>query len=177
MSDPCTTLTLEEAKRLFEYDPETGRLTRRVLAEWSKSTATRYGGQEAGTADLDGRRFVSLSAEHGRIAVARVIWLMMTGSLPDNQIDHRNTDPSDNRWHNLRQATQAQNQSNKGPFKNNKTGLKGAYPHHRNKGRWFSTITIGKKAKYIGIYNCPVAAHLAYVVAANVAFGQFARGS
>ena len=50
--------------------------------------------------------------------VHRIVWLLNTGEWPKNTIDHINRDPLDNRFENLRDCTQAENNLNKGPYKN-----------------------------------------------------------
>lgn len=49
----------------------------------------------------------------------------MTGQWPKHQIDHRNGNRADNRWENLREATNGQNRQNARVNKNSWTGVKG----------------------------------------------------
>jgi hypothetical protein len=55
----------------------------------------------------------------------RLAWLYMVGVWPDDEIDHWNRDPSDNRFTNLRDATHAKNGFNSGKRSNNSSGRKG----------------------------------------------------
>jgi hypothetical protein len=50
---------------------------------------------------------------------------MMTGEWPKTQIDHINLDKADNRWCNLREATQSQNFANTRILASNGSGFKG----------------------------------------------------
>ena len=50
-------------------------------------------------------------------SVARLCWLVQTGDWPEHTIDHINRDPWDNRWCNLRDITQKENNFNKGFYK------------------------------------------------------------
>jgi hypothetical protein len=52
----------------------------------------------------------------------RLAWLYMTGSWPREQIDHINLIKNDNRFENLREATQTQNHAN---TRARRRGLKG----------------------------------------------------
>lgn len=54
----------------------------------------------------------------------RLAFLIMTGSIPD-YVDHLNGDGTDNRWVNLRSATQAENNLNKKVYSCNSTGFSG----------------------------------------------------
>ena len=55
----------------------------------------------------------------------RVIWAMMTGRWPDDEIDHRDRDPANNRWENLREATHSLNMLNRDEPSTNTSGVKG----------------------------------------------------
>jgi len=105
----------------LNYCPETGSLT---WAERScKSFDSDLVGKEVGhkwTAK-DGYKShgVKLTVK-GRVfgvVVARLCWLVHTGDWPKHTIDHINRDTYDNRWDNLRDVTQAENNSNKGLYK------------------------------------------------------------
>jgi hypothetical protein len=84
-------------RELFNYDPESGELTWRV----SQSNNVKVG-QVAGHLTHFGYRVVGINGHIYR--VHQIIWLWMTGYLPDypkDEIDHKNTVRDDNRWENL----------------------------------------------------------------------------
>lgn len=54
----------------------------------------------------------------------RLAWVWMTGAWPEFELDHINLDKADNRFANLRQATHAENGSNRIPQSNNTSGYK-----------------------------------------------------
>jgi hypothetical protein len=148
----------KRAHELFNYDPETGKFTRTV----------EVGAKHEGylMVCIDGKQYPA----------HRVAWLMMTGEWPSELIDHANMDRMDNRWGNLRAATTAQNQANVPRRSSNKSGWKGVSwfkPNHK----WVTFIQAGGKTRNLGYFDCPAAAHFAYVVAAHAAFGEFSRGS
>jgi hypothetical protein len=67
----------------------------------------------------------------------------MTGRHPKEEVDHRNGNSLDDRWSNLREATRYQNEANKGPYRNNASGLKGIRNH---RGRWEAAIQVRESA-------------------------------
>lgn len=97
----------------------------------------------------------------------------MTGEWPKKGLDHENTDPSGNRWPNLREATQRQNNGNARRAKHNKSGFKGVY-WNKEKSCWTAQIK-KEKSTHLGYFKTPEAAHAAYVKAAQAWFGEFAR--
>ncbi len=94
----------------------------------------------------------------------------MKGVEPSAEIDHRNTDPSDDRWDNLREATTSQNGMNK---TGHRDGLKGAYKHRT--GRWRSVIQIDGVQRSLGLFDTESEAHAAYIRAAHQLHGEFAN--
>jgi hypothetical protein len=177
-----TDITQDYLKETLDYDPETGVFVwkRRNISAFSSAAYpereyprwnTRYAGKEAGVPDRRGYIRVKLCGK--RHAAHRLAWLWMTGSWPALDIDHANLNKSDNRWANLRLATRSENTANRPPANNNTTGLKGVYWHKANR-KW--TAAIGKGgANYLGSFDCPAAASIAYQIAADNFFGQFAR--
>jgi hypothetical protein len=98
----------------------------------------------------------------------------MMGEWPSEQIDHRNTTPSDMRWDNLRRATHADNIHNQGTQKNNTSGYKGV-SRRTDCNRWMAMIKSGGNRHYLGLFKTPAAAHQAYKKAAKELHGEFAR--
>ena len=86
-------------------------------------------------------------------------------------IDHRNGNGLDNRKTNLRLATNAENQRNKGARADNRSGYKGVSPA---RGVWRAQIKVDQRSFTLGYFECPVAAAKAYDVAAAEKHGQFA---
>ena len=56
--------------------------------------------------------------------VHQIIWVYMTGKWPDKLIDHEDLNGENNKWYNLRLATQSQNMMNVGLRATNTTGVK-----------------------------------------------------
>jgi hypothetical protein len=86
-------------------------------------------------------------------------------------IDHINGNRLDNRRENLRFATQKENCQN---AKGKRGGLKGIYYHPRDKN-WIANIGMDGKTHFIGAYNNPEDAALAYDSAALYYFKEFAK--
>lgn len=102
----------------------------------------------------------------------RLAWFYVTGSWPPNLVDHKDRNGQNNIWTNFRLSTVSQNSANAGLSKNNSSGWKGvAWVDCRRK--WRSQIRTGG-GKHLGYFNCPAAAHFAYLVAANKIYGEFA---
>ena len=160
-------ITQEELKEFVSYDPETG------IFRWIKKTGRKgYIGKEVGSKHSRGYKDAKINGKH--IFLHRAAWLYMTGSFPVDQIDHKNGDRSDNRWENLREACQQQNSANMKMRKNNKSGLKGVSLYPKG-NRWRAFIHIDYKTKYLGSFLSKEEAHAAYIEAAQLKHGEFAR--
>lgn len=158
---------------MLNYDALTGILTWKYREDVPKKWNTRYAGSIAGSQSFHGT-IISIHKE--RLRAHRVIWLWMTGSVPVRLIDHKNLNPNDNRWENLREATSSQNLANTRARSTNKIGLKGV-SWSAKENKWQVSITKDYKQRRVGTFDCPAAAHFAYLLAAINSFGEFARGS
>ena len=127
-------------------------------------------GDVAGTLAVD--RYRKITIKRKKYRAHQLAWLYMTGEWCPLLIDHRDGDPSNNRWGNLRRATVSQSNANRGLHRSNACGLKGA---SRHRSRWRATIHKNGKRHHLGIFPTPQAAHAAYVKAARKLFGEFAR--
>ena len=136
-----------EAIRVLEYDPQTGIVRHRINHGRAKAGAI------AGTKRRDGYSVVWVD---GKLHLMhRVIYLMMTGEWPAQQIDHINRDPSDNRWCNLCAVAPRENLMNRRSYRtrtDNASGCPGVHFMPRV-GKWCSRISIGGKRQYLGIFN------------------------
>lgn len=87
-------------------------------------------------------------------------------------VDHRNCDGLDNRRINLRDSSHSQNLANRGLDKNNTSGFTGVVRNHK---RWAAQINVRCSHLYLGTYDALEEAALAYMLAAILYFGEFAR--
>jgi len=157
-------VTRARLRELLHYDPDTGEF--RWLARVTKWIKP---GDMAGTVD-QGYRRITIAGRHYR--AHHLAWFYMKGKWCPQVIDHRDGDPSNNRWANLRPATRWQNSANKRLYRNNACGLKGVC---RERSGWRATIYKDGQRHHLGNFPTPQEAHAAYVKAARELFGEFAR--
>lgn len=164
-------LTQSYLRHYLSYDPETGLLTKNHRPEAPQSFNTRWAGKPAGSVGHKGYIFISI--HNKQYTAHRLAWLYMTGELPQ-VVDHINNIAGDNRFCNLRAATIGQNGHNSKKRKNNKSGYKGV-SWNKNAQKWVAQIKLNWEPKYLGLFNCPTAAHFAYCKAAKELHGEYAR--
>jgi hypothetical protein len=160
-------ISFDDLKKIMSYDPESGNLL------WLISRGKARIGSIAGCIYSDGYRVVTILGK--RYRSTHLAFLLMTGNMPENIIDHIDLMKSNDRWKNLREANRSQNGANQKLQSRSKTRLKGV--HKKRKRSWDSAIRHDGKTIYLGSFLCPAAAHFAYVVAAHKLHGEFARFS
>lgn len=158
-------ITHSELLELIRYDPKTGKMF------WIKARPKIRVGDEVGYLHHKGYRACEIRGK--QYAIHRLAWFYMTGEWPKDQIDHRNRKRADNRWKNLREATNGQNRANSAC--KNKTGFKGVRYHPWIKDNPYeAAIRADKIRHYLGCFPTAEAAHEAYKEAAQRLHGEFA---
>lgn len=169
----------------FNYDPETGHVfwKHRPREHFASDDAWRqftcgFAGKIAGCkfystsdAPLGIRIRMTVSGVVSAFFAHRIIYQLMGVDIPDGiEVDHKNTDPFDNRWCNLRLATTSQNHANRRKFS-------GSLPKgvSRQKGKFRAAITHNNHKINIGTFATPEEAHSAYRAKATEIYGEFAR--
>lgn len=156
-----SSLTRERLKYLIEYSPTEGTFTSRV-SRGNIGVGAPLGWE-------NGKGYKRLKIDGKRYMAHNLAWLYMTGEMPINKIDHKNGVTSDNRWCNLRQATDLENTRNKGLYKNNLLKVKGV---SKTKAGTFM-VRVDHKS-----YGCYKDLELAEFIAMEVRdklHGEFAR--
>ena len=161
------TLTADRLRDLLEYDPVTG------VFKWRRSGTGRRRDLGAGSNRSDGGhsqiRIDGVSYYEHRLA-----FLYVHGMWPTGEIDHADGNPSNNAIANLREASHAQNQRNRGLQKNNSTGFKGV-SRRADCNRWTARIRVNRKDICLGFFASPEEAHAAYCAAAKKFHEEFAH--
>ena len=165
------TLTAERLRELLNYDPETGEFMWLVS---SRNSRALVGKIIRGYRAKNGYFSIRLD---GRLYYAhRLAWLWMTGQHPTRFIDHKDVNPSNNKWENLRQANDSTSAANTRARKNNKLKTKGV-SRYGNGGKFVAYITKDRKRHYLGVFETKDEAHAAYIEKANELFSEFARAA
>jgi len=92
---------------------------------------------------------------------------------PGFKTDHKDRNGLHCTHGNMRLATAAQNSYNRGPSNGSVTGFKGV-TRHKTKKKWIAKIRCNGRAKYLGSFDSPEDAALAYDESAKQLFGEFA---
>lgn len=161
-------LTQKISNQLLSYNKKTGFLRWKAIS-CHKNHTTKIG-SIAGSNHGDG--YLKIMINGHRYLSHRLIWFMVTGRWPKNQIDHKNGIKNDNRWANLREATNGQNIANTGA--KSILGVKGAYWCENNK-KWRSSIRKNGITKHLGYFTTSTEANKAFATAASLLHGEFAR--
>ena len=150
-------LTAERLRELLHYDPETGKF--RWVGRPRGRGAKRPDGA-VGRITADGR--LSIGVDGFSYLAHRLAWLHVTGEWPKDDIDHRDCNPLNNRWNNLRDVPHYINAQNKRrAHSHNRTGL--LVVRKRN-GKFFACIILpGKKQRIGTLRDIPEEAHADYL--------------
>lgn len=155
-------ITQSRLMEVLKYNPDTGGFAYRV------STGRCKAGSAAGTDNGNG--YVRIIIDGQKYYAHRLAWLYMTGRMPDAQIDHVNMIRNDNRFLNLREASNGQNSANR-PSRTS-CGLKGVQKHGR---AWRAQLWKDGGNFHIGPFSTKEEAHAAYVAAHREVHGEYSR--
>lgn len=124
--------------------------------------------------ELKGRR-VYQHTQYGQFSLARLVWFKQTGEDPGlNVVDHKDTNPLNDKWDNLRLATRAQNSHNRSVGSTNTSGVKGVY-WDKIQGKWRARITSKGKLLYSAYFDDLSVAAQAISEKRKELHGEFAR--
>lgn len=148
-------LTAARLREVLHYDPKTGVFT------WLVTRGAVTAGDVAGSANSN--LYLRIAVDGRKYQAHRLAWLYMRGEWPPHQIDHRDTDKLNNRWKNIRPATNRQNGQNKRKAQaNNKSGFLGV---RRRGNKYGAAIEDNGKELWLGTFEAPEPAHAAYLEA------------
>ena len=137
-------LTQDRVKELFDYDPESGVVTRKITTGKRAIKGVVVG-------SLCSQGYLVVRIDYKQYKLHRIIWLWMTGRWPDPEVDHENQIRDDNKWKNLRRATRLQNGRNQKLPKRNQSGVCGV-SWHKSCRKWLARITVNGKSVYLGTF-------------------------
>jgi hypothetical protein len=148
-------ITQSRLKELYQYSPDTGEFIRLTSAGGYKKFTV------AGSIDTYGYAQVSIDGK--KVLAHRLAWLYMHGSLPKDEIDHKNGNRADNRIDNLRESDRQSNNHNSRIAR--KTSESGVLGVSKKDGKFQARITLNRKQIYLGFFNTKEEASEAYVTA------------
>lgn len=160
----------EELHRLFDLDSETGILRWRRREGVHESWNTKYAGEIAGDMGSCGRFRVGI--DNARFLLHRVIFKMAYNEEP-HEIDHEDTNFTNNRPINLRAADHGNNIAN-GKRRRKRSGLPKGVGVKRGT-RYYASIRKHGISHHLGYFDDAETAHAAYCAAAVKFHGEFAR--
>ena len=137
-------LTYDYLRELLDYDPATGKFYNRVARGPSQV------GAEAGY--IDTRGYIYIRIDGALYLAHRLAWFYVHGYLPENDLDHIDRDPSNNRVENLREVSRYCNSRNCGNPNTNTSGIKGVRWHKRD-NKWRAQIMVKMRFFHLGYYD------------------------
>jgi hypothetical protein len=144
-------LTPERLRHLVNYDADTGEFT------WKAKRRRCTPGGKAGCQMKNGYSIIRL--DDVLHLAHRLAWLYMTDKWPAHQIDHINGNRADNRFCNLREATNIENAHNRQKRRNNKSGYTGVRAENH---KWLAEIKVNYRPIRLGLFATPEEASEAY---------------
>ena len=175
---------LDLLRDIFKYDPESGklyhkfrteevclklRLVFRVVSNWD-TWNKKYAGRVIGQKRADGG-YVPVRVLGELLYLHRIVFAIVHGRWPDEEIDHRNRKRGDNRIENIREATPSQNMVNRKSIRKEYTSYRGVY---FGKTEFYSQIQFEGVLYRLGSFSSELEAAKAYDKAAKDLHGEFA---
>lgn len=154
-SERCSMFTQEQLKAMLHYNAKTGVFT------WKVHCGKGHIGNVAGY--ISDRGYIKITIAGKRYKGHRLAWFYMKGVWPDDQLDHRDTDRSNNLWNNIRPATNSLNAQNQRRAKiTNSTGFLGVMKYG---AKFRAEIAIEGVRRKLGVFDSAVEAHEVYLKA------------
>jgi hypothetical protein len=178
------TLTQERLKELLHYDPETGDWTWKVQLSNAALIGSSAGSIYCQLGRTKTHSILRIRIGRKNYLAHRLAFLYMLGRWPIGEVDHKNRNPMDFSWKNLREgASRSQQGANKSKRSGTSSRYKGVHLERPRKWKpiesqhdqvWRACIQVNGKMISLGSYANEDEAGRAYNVAAIRYFGEYA---
>lgn len=142
-------LSHQRLLEVLDYCPDTG------VFRWKIARGRAGRGTVAGRKSWDNtkkrRARLQIQIDGQLHAAHRLAWFYMLGQWPSNELDHKNQDPLDNRWCNLREASRTENQYNLPRRSDNTSGVPGVRWHSFAQ-KWNARIHADGQEVHLGLF-------------------------
>lgn len=162
-------VTIEMLREMIDYNPGTGDMVWKEREGRARGRA--WTGNNIGT-QRGKYRYVGIFGN--KIGTHRIAFALANGRWPYPICDHVNGDPSDNRAHNLREATALQSAHNIRGHKGSASGVKGVAWQSQNR-RWTTRVSYNRRSYSFGCYATVEEAAQAVRAGRQRLHGEFAR--
>lgn len=138
----------DRLKSVLIYDECTGDF------KWSKPVGRWKAGDIAGSVFDNGynNKYRRITIDGKQHFAHRLAWLYVTGEWPSDYIDHINHDGLDNRFDNLRLASNEMNQKNIATSKRNASGIIGVCMVTKS-SKWHSWVSREGRQVHLGSFD------------------------
>lgn len=152
-------LTQERLQQVLHYDPATGEF------RWREQELDRRAGKIAGCCMRSDYWCIHVDGRSYR--AHQLAWLYMTGEWGLPLITHRDGDPFNNRWRNLRLSLSLDCPARRASSHGDPPVFAGIALDRRS-GQWTARINAGERVYLLGRFPTNEAAHEAYAIAARL---------
>lgn len=158
---------IEALRQDLKYEADTGSL------HWVKSGSGRNLLNPAGSLHKASNSYKLVYCGK-QYPLHRIVWVLVRGFWPKNEIDHIDGNELNNRIENLREATPRQNSQNRSSRAGSTSRYRGVYLHSSGKC-WVAAGGEFGKQSYLGVYKTEELAAAAYNTFAKNLYGEFSR--
>ncbi len=139
-------ITQSELKSLLKYNFKTGNFT------WRENRRPCIkAGDIAGHKGKNG--YIQIKISGKKYLAHRLAFLYVKGYFPEDDVDHKNGNPSNNWWKNLREVSKTCNLRNTKNQQRNTSGIKGVVLVEKT-DKWGVSIGVNGKGISLGHYSC-----------------------
>ena len=154
--------TRERLKELFNYNPDSGVITRLKSVSNNAKKGSVVNTKNA-------RGYILVRVDYEQYLAHRLVFIYMGYDIEEKCIDHINHNKEDNSWLNLRVTCHKGNGRNQSKSISNYSGFTGVC-WHKAGNKWESYINHEGKLIHLGLHSCFLDA-IAERIRANKAFG------